>query len=69
MPKRRRIWFEVSTSEWIASDAIADDWVQPAAMNFATAMPRLHANATKITAFDPPASTLFGLLFWNVSHP
>lgn len=48
---------QVSTSEWIASDSMADEPVNAAAANFETAMPKLQAIATSTTPVDPPADT------------
>ena len=45
--------FEVSASEWTASDSIADDCVHVAAANFA----RLLANAINTRVFDAVACT------------
>ena len=49
--------FEVSASEWTASDSIADDCVHVAAANFASAIPRLLANAINTRVFDAVACT------------
>ena len=57
-------WLDVSTSEWIASDSMADDPLHPAAANLATAMPRLQASATATTAVDPLADTCWRSLGW-----
>ena len=47
----------MSTSEWIASDSMADDPVQAKATNFDAAIARLQPSATRTTPVDPPADT------------
>jgi hypothetical protein len=49
--------FDVSATEWTASDSIADDCVHVAAANFASAIPRLLANAINTRVFDAVACT------------
>ena len=44
----------VSTSEWIASDSIAELPEKYAAMNFVIAIARFAAMAAKIATFDSP---------------
>ena len=48
---------EVSTSEWMASEAIAEDPVQAAAANFAQAMPKFAPIAIITTVVEPLAAT------------
>jgi hypothetical protein len=57
MPYRRSAWFDVSTREWIASESMAEDCVQTAAVNLATAIPKLHTSAMSTILVEPLDAT------------